>query len=103
MSDAVSIVINHRLGKAEALRRLRDGMARGSGHLGPMLAVEQESWEDDTLLLRLRALGQPASARIEVLEDTMRIEVSLPWLLAAAAKRLLPVLRREASLLLEKK
>jgi hypothetical protein len=29
--------------------------------------------------------------------------VSLPWLLAKAAKRLLPILRKEAALLLEKK
>jgi len=30
-------------------------------------------------------------------------DVSLPWLLAKAAKRLLPVLRKETTLLLEKK
>ena len=35
--------------------------------------------------------------------DALRIEVSLPWLLAKAAKRLLPILRKEATLLLEKK
>ena len=68
-----------------------------------MIAVEHESLEGDTLLLRLRAMGQPVSATIEALEDALRIEISLPWLLAAAAKRLLPVLRGEASLLLEKK
>jgi hypothetical protein len=33
----------------------------------------------------------------------LRIDVSLPWLLAKAAKRLLPVLREQATLLLEKK
>ena len=52
---------------------------------------------------RMRALGQTAAASIEVLEDALRIEVSLPWLLAKAAKGLLPILRKEATLLLEKK
>ena len=52
---------------------------------------------------RMRALGQTAAATIEVLEDALHVEVSLPWLLAKAAKRLLPILRKEASLLLEKK
>jgi hypothetical protein len=33
----------------------------------------------------MRALGQTAAASIEVLEDTLRIEVSLPWILAKAA------------------
>jgi hypothetical protein len=43
------------------------------------------------------------AASIEVLDDALRIEVSLPWLLAMAAKRLLPILRKEARLLLEKR
>ena len=52
---------------------------------------------------RMRALGQTAASSIEVLEDAIRIDVSLPWLLAKAAQRLLPVVRKEATALLEKK
>jgi len=37
------------------------------------------------------------------LEGALRIEVALPWLLAKAAKHFLPILRKEAGLLLEKK
>ena len=103
MSDIVTVIIGHRLGKVEALRRLKEGFARANGHLGPMIAMEQETWEGDTLRFRMRALGQTAAASIEVLEDALRIEVSLPWLLAKAAKALLPILRKEATLLLEKK
>jgi hypothetical protein len=103
VSDTVTVIIDHRLGKVEAVRRLKDGFARTSGHLGPMIAMEQEIWEGDILRFRMRALGQTAAASIEVLEDALRIEVSLPWLLAKAAKRLLPMLRKEATLLLEKK
>ncbi len=68
-----------------------------------MIAMEQETWEGDTLHCRMTALGQSAVARIEVLDDALRIEVSLPWLLAKAAKHLLPSLRNAATLLLEKK
>ena len=103
MSDTVAVIIGHRLGKVEAVRRLKEGLARANGHLGPMIAVEQETWEGDTLRFRMRGLGQTAAASIEVLEDALHIEVSLPWLLAKAAKRLLPILRKEATLLLEKK
>ena len=102
MSDTVTAIVGHRLGKVEAVRRLKQGFARTNGTLG-LLATEQETWEGDTLRFRVRALGQTAAASIEVLEDALRIEVSLPWLLAKAAKRLLPLLRREAALLLEKK
>ena len=103
MSETVTIVIGHRLGKAEVVRRIRDGFARGNGPLGPMIAMERVSWEGDTLRFVMRALGQTAPASVEVMEDALRIEVSLPWLLAKAAKQLLPILRKEATLLLEKK
>jgi hypothetical protein len=54
------------------------------------------------LRFRLRTLGPSAAMSMEVLEDPLRIEVSLPSLLAQAAKRLVPILRKEATLLLEK-
>ncbi len=103
MSETVTAIIGHRLGKVEAVRRLKEGFARTDGHLGSMIAIEHETWEGDTLRFRIRALGQTAAASVEVLEDALHIEVSLPWLLAKAAKQLLPILCREATLLLEKK
>ena len=100
MSDRITVIVAHRVGKAEAVRRIKEGFARNRSHL---IAIEQETWEGDTLRFHLRALGQTAAGTIEVLEDALRIEVSLPWLLAKAAKSLLPILRKEAALLLEKK
>jgi hypothetical protein len=103
VSETVTVIIGHRLGKDEAIRRIKEGVARADGQLGPMIAIEQQTWEGDTLRFRMRALGQTAAASIDVLEDALRIEVSLPWLLAKAANRLLGVLRKEATRLLEKK
>ena len=103
MSDNVTVVVGHSYGKVEAVRRLKEGFARTKGHLGQMIAIEQETWEGDTLRFHMRALGQTAAGTIEVMEDALRIEVSLPWLLAKAAGHLLPILRKEASLLLERK
>ena len=103
MSEPITVTISQQLGKAEAVRRLRDGFARTKGQLGQLIAIEQETWDGDTLRFQMRALGQLAAGTIEVLENALRIEVTLPWLLAKAAKRILPVLRKEATLLLEKK
>lgn len=103
MNDTVTVIVGHRLGKVEAVRRVKEGLAQNRGHLGAMIAIEQETWQDDTLHFRMRALGLAAAASIEVLEDALRIEVSLPWLLAKLANRFLPILRNEATLLLEKK
>ena len=68
-----------------------------------MIAIDEESWQGDTVRFRMRALGQTATASIEVLEHALHIDVSLPWLVAKAAKRLIPILRKQATLLLEKK
>ena len=103
MSETVTVIIGHHLGKAEVIRRVKEGFAQGKGPLGPMIAMEQPTWDGDTLRFVMRALGQTAAAKVEVLDDAMRIEVSLPWLLAKAANRILPILRKEATLLLEKK
>jgi len=103
MSDTVSVIIAHHLGKVEAIRRLKDGFARADGQLGAMMAIEQQTWQGDTLHFRMRALGQTAAASIEVLEDALRVEVSLPGFLAKAAKALLPILSKQATRLLEKK
>lgn len=102
LNDTVSVIVTHRLGKVEAVRRLREGFARTNDQAGAMIAMEQENWQGDTLFFRIRALGQTAAGSIEVLDDALRIEVSLPWLLAKAAKRLVPFLREETAKLLEK-
>ena len=103
MSDPVTVIVGHRFGKVEAVRRLKEGFTRTKGQLGQTIAIEQETWEGDTLRFHMRALGQIVAGTIEVLENALRIEVSLPWFLAMAAKRLLPILQKETRLLLEKK
>jgi hypothetical protein len=103
MSDRVTVTVGHRLGKAEAVHRLKEGFAQAKGQFGATIVIEREAWEGDKLHFHMRALGQTAAGTIEVLEDALHIEVSLPWLLAKAANLLLPALRKGAVLLLEKK
>jgi hypothetical protein len=103
VSTPVTLSIPHRLGKAEAVRRLKVGLGRAQGPFGALIQVEQEVWTGDTLRFHIRALGQSAAGTIEVLDDSLRIEVTLPWLLAQAAERIVPAVRKQAALLLEKK
>jgi hypothetical protein len=48
-------------------------------------------------------LGQAASGTIDVTQEHVRLEVMLPWLLAALAEKIVPAIRKEGTLLLEKK
>ena len=103
MGTPVTVSVPHRLGKEEATRRLKGGLTRMRTNLSALVAIEQETWDGDTLHFQMRGLGQSAAGSIVVFEDNLRIEVTLPWLLAKFAERLQPALRKEATLLLEKK
>src|SRR4051794_28473772 len=101
MSSPVTVSVSHHLGKVEATRRVKNGFAAMRSHLGAIIAIEQEEWVGDTLRFQMRGLGQSAAGTITVLETSLRIDVTLPWLLARLSERLLPALRREATALLE--
>ena len=47
--------------------------------------------------------GQSAVGFIDVADDHVRLEVQLPWLLAVVAEKLTPAIRKEGTLMLEKK
>ena len=71
--------------------------------LGALITIEREVWEGDALTFQMRGFGQSAAGTIMVFEESIRIDVMLPWLLAKLGERLLPALKKEATLLLEKK
>jgi hypothetical protein len=97
------VSIPHRLGKDEAVRRLKNGFGQARTNFGQLMTVDQEVWVGDNLTFQLRALGQAAAGTIGVFEDHLRIEVQLPWLLAKLSERLIPAIRKEGTLLLGKK
>jgi hypothetical protein len=103
MSQPLVVTIPHRLGKEEAARRLRSGLGAARTRYGHVLQVQEETWAGDSLTLRVSALGQSANGVIEVAEDHLRLEVQLPWLLAKLGETIKGVVRREGTLLLEKK
>jgi hypothetical protein len=103
MSKPLVVSIPHRLGKEEALRRLKNGLGSASANFGHLFKIEEETWTGSHLQYRISALGQVASGSIDVAEDHVRLEVLLPWLLAKLAETLQPLIRREGTLLLEKK
>jgi hypothetical protein len=103
MSKPLVVSILHRLGKEEALRRLKAGLGSAGANFGHLFSIQEEIWNDDHLQFRVSALGQVASGSIDVAEDHVRLEVLLPWLLAKLAESLQPLIRKEGTLLLEKK
>jgi len=103
MSTPVTVSVPHKLGREEAVRRLKSGLSRMANNLGGVIKIEQEVWSGDRLTFQMQGLGQSAAGTIDVRDDSLLIAVTLPWLLAKIADQFMPKLKKEATLLLEKK
>jgi hypothetical protein len=103
MSKPLIVSIPHRVGREEAVRRIRAGFDQARSRYASVLTVTEEVWSGDRLAFRVSALGQSANGTIDVADDYVQLEVTLPWLLAKVAERVTPLIRKEGTGLLEKK
>jgi hypothetical protein len=102
MSEPLVITIPHKLGKQEALRRIRPALGKASQSF-PVLTVEQEMWSGDRLDFRVRAMGQVSAGIVHIGDDTVRLEVTLPWLLHKFGQAVQRTIEGRGRILLEKK
>ena len=102
MSAPLIVSIPHRLGREEATRRLKAGLTHAATSI-PVLTVDEERWEGDRMVFRVRALGQPASGHLDVADDHVRLEVTLPWLLQRFAEVAQIAIRKRGQLLLTRR
>ena len=102
----ITVNIPHTLGKDEARRRIDEGFGRlrqqMTGGLGGMVSFQQR-WEGDRLHFEGGGLGQKMTGRIDVLADSVQVQVDLPEMLAAIADRISTRLKQEGQKLLEKR
>ncbi|MGM4986695.1 polyhydroxyalkanoic acid system family protein [Tardiphaga sp. 841_E9_N1_2] len=102
MSAPLVVSIPHSLGREEAARRLKTGLTRAATNV-PMLKVDEERWDGDRMIFRVRAMGQAASGHVDVAEDHVTVEVLLPWLLQRFAEVAQAAIKSRGNLLLTKK
>jgi hypothetical protein len=103
MPEPLVVVIPHRLGKDQALARLKEGLKRAKAEFAWLITLEQEEWSGDRLTFRAGALGQRAAGFLDVYAGAVRLEVTLPWLLARFAHAVQRVIGQQGQLMLEKK
>jgi putative polyhydroxyalkanoate system protein len=102
----VTVNIPHKLGKNEARQRIEEGFGRlrqqmTGGIVG--MVTFQERWEGDRLHFEGSGLGQKMTGRLNVLPDSVRVELDLPEILAAMADLITGRVQKEGQKLLEKK
>jgi hypothetical protein len=106
MARPVTVNIPHSLGKEEARRRIEAGFGgmrqQMMGGMGAMLAF-QERWEGDRLHFEASGLGQKMTGRLDVMADSVQVQLDLPEILAALAEKISGRLKQEGQKLLEKK
>ena len=102
MAEPLVITISHRLGRAEAKRRIAAGTDQIRAAVRPYVNTLDLGWEGDRLLFHVSALRQRIEGAIEVEDDIVRIEIIAPLLLRLFAGRVAGRIRREGVRLLGK-
>ena len=101
MAAPLTVSIPHSLGRTEALHRLKSGL-EGLPRAG-VVSVEQQVWADNKMTFLVQALGQSVPGSLEVLDDAVRLEVTLPAFLQKLWEPLKTILLGRTKILLEKK
>lgn len=103
MSKPLTVSIPHDLGRAEAMRRLQGGMGSLKTQFGDKIAKIDERWTGDRMDFSVGVMGQSVSGHLDVREDSVQVEVQLPWVLSMLAEKVKPVIQKQGRLMLEKK
>src|SRR4029079_9359922 len=101
MSQPIVVSLPHRLGKAEALRRLQASLNDAQLSSGGLFLFKNQ-WSGDHLDFRASMLGQTTTGTIDVAEAHVRLEGQLPWLLSMLANKAKALVEKQGKLMLEK-
>lgn len=103
MSKPLTVSVPHQLGREEATRRLQGGMGTLRTQLGDKFAKIEDSWSGDRMDFKVAVMGQSVRGHLVVLDDTVKVEVQLPMILAMLAEKVKPMIQKQGTLMLEKK
>lgn len=102
MSKPLVVNIPHELGKEAAVERLKSGLAKATATL-PMMSLDEEVWNGDSMAFRMSAMGQAAHGTVDVADTDVRIEITLPWLLQRFGEMIQGAIQEKGQVLLEQK
>jgi hypothetical protein len=103
MAAPLTITIAHRLGRAEARRRIEAGFSKIIQQLPGSGGACSERWDGDRLTFGAAVLGQTVAGAIDVHDAAVTMEIELPGVLGMIASSLKDRLKKVGTLLLTKK
>jgi hypothetical protein len=75
----IIVTVPHRLGKAEAIRRIKARIDEARTREAAEVKVAEENWDGDRLTFRIALLGLPVTGSIDVGDEQARAAVRLSW------------------------
>ena len=82
MNQPIVVTIPHKLGAEAAKNRVSKGIERLKADYLDKLARTEVQWTGNRADLQVSALGQTVNARLDVLDDALRIEMQFQGLLS---------------------
>lgn len=104
MKKPVIVTLPHQHTKLEAQKRIREGVEKLKPQLAGFASTLEDQWVGDELSFKMVMMKQEVTGRIHVMDSTVRVEVDLPWVLAAIAEKVRGQIEKKGSqILIEKK
>ncbi len=75
----MTIILPHRLGQAEALKRIKNLLKDLKKQFGERIEDLAEHWDGPKGTFSFRAMGAAVSGTVEVREDQVALDGHLPW------------------------
>jgi hypothetical protein len=97
MPKSISITLPHALGAAEAKRRVQEQIDRVCAAYVDKIGHSRVNWTGNEAKFDVSALGQSSTGTIAVFPDSLRIDVQLPWILAALSGKVEGFLKSNAT------
>ena len=98
----LTITIPHQLSKVEARQRIENHLGELLGQYGSHLDHLDHHWNGDTLDFQGGVMGMTISGKLQVEDQLVRVELTLPWVLATMARTLTQTIEQEGRKLLGK-
>jgi len=102
MNKAINVDLPHKLGAAEAKRRMQNGIGKLKDFIPGGGRVES-SWDGDRMNLRVQAMGQEVTGHLDVEETVVHMELMLPAVFALFGSQIEGLLRSRGGEMLEDK
>ncbi|ACB94152.1 polyhydroxyalkanoic acid system family protein [Beijerinckia indica] len=96
MSKSIIVTLPHALSAEEAKKRIAERIDVLRTAYIDKLAYSEAVWTENRADLRVVAFGQTATAQVHVLQEIIRLEVQLPWILATLSGKIQNVLTQNA-------